>query len=710
MFSYASVSTLYVSLETGKTNNTGVNFVNDMTMNGPVPTINDALKIVSEMRRTGYLQPVTIKLMDKEYPVKAPIGIGTAPDCYIGSANVRDITFESFGPEKTVISGGKRLSGFKNDTFNGHECWSLYIPEVKEGKWKFKDLYVNGYSAPRTRYPDSGYIYPEAVEIDTRAAHVGSTWFIAKEGDINPNAKNLQDAVITFCHYWIDEHTAIKSYDPVTRKCEFAAKSMMRITAKQDHEATMEYYIENLAEAFKNPGEWYLDAPEGMLYYMPKNGETFENTEIIAPITDRLIDVKGNAAKGNRLERIYFRNIAFAYTKSDFQAYKTEKDAEGKLVKVPCASGMQCQCDMQGIINFTDCHDCAIDNCEVYCCGTYGIKVLEGCDHIRISNTTVRDCAGGGVSVGGGLSTDPEYTWTHDITVTNCTLKNLGQRHFSGAGVLLMHAYNCEVSHNDIHDLFYTGVSSGWIWGYADTITRNNHIYKNHIYNLGKGILSDMGGVYLLGAQPGTVVEGNLIHDIKSRYYGGWALYTDEGSAYIVLRNNICYNVSANCYHQHYGVLNQVRNNIFAYAGNEAIRITRVEAQECLLIENNIILCTPGKAVYGNCTPMSISTDRNIIWNADGKEPMFTEVEGYSEALEKAKEDPTMEWMMLDKLRVRVPIYKKQIDSDFGWDRHSLIKNPRFKDAKNFDFTLRKDSPAFELGFEAIDMSDVGRQ
>jgi hypothetical protein len=36
------------------------------------------------------------------------------------------------------------------------------------------------------------------------------------------------------------------------------------------------------------------------------------------------------------------------------------------------------------------------------------------------------------------------------------------------------------------------------------------------------------------------------------------------------------------------------------------------------------------------------------------------------------------------------------------------VKNPRFKDAKNYDFTLRADSPAFALGFKPIDVSDVG--
>jgi hypothetical protein len=43
-----------------------------------------------------------------------------------------------------------------------------------------------------------------------------------------------------------------------------------------------------------------------------------------------------------------------------------------------------------------------------------------------------------------------------------------------------------------------------------------------------------------------------------------------------------------------------------------------------------------------------------------------------------------------------------------GSDRHSIIANPMFKNLETRDFTLGKDSPAWELGVEPIDMSTVG--
>ena len=41
-------------------------------------------------------------------------------------------------------------------------------------------------------------------------------------------------------------------------------------------------------------------------------------------------------------------------------------------------------------------------------------------------------------------------------------------------------------------------------------------------------------------------------------------------------------------------------------------------------------------------------------------------------------------------------------------DQHSLIADPKFADLAKWDFTLAEDSPAFALGFRAIDVSDIG--
>ena len=43
-----------------------------------------------------------------------------------------------------------------------------------------------------------------------------------------------------------------------------------------------------------------------------------------------------------------------------------------------------------------------------------------------------------------------------------------------------------------------------------------------------------------------------------------------------------------------------------------------------------------------------------------------------------------------------------------GLDRHSVVADPKFKNAAKFNFRLAKDSPAFALGFKEFDYSDAG--
>ncbi|MGW5366412.1 hypothetical protein [Actinopolymorpha pittospori] len=74
--------------------------------------------------------------------------------------------------------------------------------------------------------------------------------------------------------------------------------------------------------------------------------------------------------------------------------------------------------------------------------------------------------------------------------------------------------------------------------------TKGNLIAYNHLHHLGQGLLNDMGRVYLLGEQPGTVVRGDLIHDVECANYGGWGIYLDEGSSHVVVEGNICHDMS----------------------------------------------------------------------------------------------------------------------------------------------------------------------
>lgn len=678
MINSYNLTTLYVSQKYGNDKETGFSKETDKSKNGPLQSIEKALAKVQEMRFFGCMQPVTIKILDEEYNVTKPIIIGN---------DVFGVTIEPY--TKTLISGGMKIENFKKDTFNGTECFSAYIPEIAEqGLW-FTDFYVDSEHAQFTKYPKEGTLTPESVDDNNKALFTHSKWFIADKKDLEviKTFKNFNDCFISYNHYWIDEHTPIESYDIETGKivCEYYS----RFSVSSLYPASaMHYIIENVAETFSNPNEWYLDRETSKVYYIPRDkSQTPENISAYAPVTDKLFIIHGTEEKP--VENIYIRGFEIAYTKGDYESKSQDENHICELENISFASDSQAVANAHGSIELEFAHNCIIENCNIHSLGVHAIALKNGCQNTKILNNDITDIGAGAINSGGEIFGSEKAYHNCNNTISNNILKGLGKRYFAACGILVKHSYNNTISHNDISDLYYTGISVGWVWGYKDSISNNNIIEYNHIYDLGKGKLSDMGGIYLLGRQQGTIVRNNLIHDVLSAHYGGWGLYTDEGSSYITLENNICYNLSCNCYHQHYGCMNTARNNIFVLAKEEPAKITRSEMHTGMIFEKNIIVSN-NTAIFSlnpdgigsGGIPTLISHD-NIIFDSSDSEPVFLSIGDENFTISDAKENLSI-------------------------DNGTIIADPKFSDIDNHDFTLNPDSPALKLGFKPISTKNIG--
>src|SRR6185503_14256508 len=146
--------------------------------------------------------------------------------------------------------------------------------------------------------------------------------------------------------------------------------------------------------------------------------------------------------------------------------------------------------------------------------------------------------------------------------------------------------------------------------------------------------------------------------------------------------NNICHSTTDQPFHQHYGRENILRNNIFAFGKEAQVAISRPEPHNSVTLEKNIIVTQGERPIFHSGTTLvthvKLRSDLNLIWSTDG-EPLV------------AKDTSLNTWR-----------------EEHKHDVHSVIADPRFKDLRNFDFTLAHDSPALKLGFEPIDMTDVG--
>ncbi len=662
MRAFNSICTYYVA-PSGH-NYTGQSPVVRPNGDGPFGSIHAVIEAIAELRRSGIDQPITVRLLPGEYKLDNTLEIGPT---------ITNVTFESYDKcNPALITSALKLEGWQEDSFNGIPCVSVELPELKDGTFCVRDFFVNGLRAAKPRFPAEGTLKMADIENHDRSLFAPSKWFEAEKMALDGlSRESILAAEVRFNHFWIDEKTPVEAYDP--ENCRIT----LRYPSRFNLSTNFGFYLENVAEAFGKKGEFYPDSESGKLYYILRDGEDKDTLDARVPLFGTLLRFKGSP--DNHVRNIRFRCLKFAYTTSDYNPSGIHGDESNRF-----ASDAQAASNCPGTVEFEYAQNCAIAKSCIVNYGLYGVFIGKGCSEIRVARCYFFDGGAGGVRINGAASDGDEADFTHDNTVADCVIKHCGRVHMAGCGVIIMNGFNNRIVHNEISDLFYTGISCGWVWGYTPSVSRDNLILKNHIFNLGQGELSDMGGVYLLGAAPGTIVSGNIIHDIKSRDYGGWALYTDEGSAYVTLENNICYNCSDNCYHQHYGRMNVVRNNIFAYAGQDLCRISRFERHLSIIFEQNIML-TNGCPIYGlserhfDCA--TFGSGNNLIWSEKGEPVLFTR----------------------NGRKLSLDDFKAQ-----GLEEGSLIADPKFRDPANYDFTLAADSPAYSMGFCEIETNDVG--
>jgi len=668
MFTVKNSSVIYVSQKNGNDQQlNGFAPVADKYGNGPFKTLAPVICAIKAMRTLGDLRPMTVALTDDYYTDK-PI---TLDDGICG------LTLESFGERKRII-GGERIDGWVWDTYRGVDCLSAALPDGIEG---FTDLFVNGKRASVTRYPKKGLLKVLGTEENRdgghyHSAHItgSSKWFIVDKNDFE-GLENIEDAMINYYHYWIDEHSPIEGYDSESGKLTMRYRSRFSATAgydRKDHGAVY-YYLTGVPNTFSEPNEWYLDRMAGRVYYIPAdNSITPESIEAFAPVTDRLIEIKA--------DDIVIRDLEICCGKGDYASeYGIDPDTK-KYVKLETKYGSDIQsvCWAPGAIVMENSSRCRIENCHIHGVGVHGIEIRSGCSDIRVENSLIEDICAGGIKIYGDPISGEEPRVTRNCTVSKNVITNCGVRYAAGCGILVMHASCIEISDNEISDLEYSGISVGWVWGYDDSSTYGNIIRGNHIHHIGKGNLSDMGGIYLLGKQRGTLIADNRIHDVVSRDYGAWGIYLDEGSSYVTVEGNAVFNTQTECLHIHYGSGNVIKNNVFYGKNAPCVYVSKHELHDQILFERNIFV-TDGSPIYAQRDGApDLESRYNLLWSIKSGEPLaFRYKNGSTLSID--------EWQ-----------------SVMGRDRGSIVADPLIADLDIADFTIAPTSPAFDLGFKAL--------
>jgi len=617
---------------------------------GPLPSISAA---ISAARRDGSTNGKTLLVRGGVYELGAPLAIGPEDS---GIDPQHPFTIEAYPGEKPVLSGGRRIGGWKRAAGNAH-LWQTEISDVRDGRWYFRQFFTNGERRQRARTPNDGFFRIAGPSPQGRPAkmkfngdQIKREW--ADDGDVE----------LVALVAWTDLHLQIRAVDETNRTVTLAGNPHPAI--KEDN---AQFFIENTADALDQPGEWYLNRKTAVLTYWPKAGEDLTKLEATAPFLQELMLLKGNVAAKKPVHDVALRGLTFSYTDWPLGP-DGHTDAQAAI-------------NSRGNLLAEAARDCAIEDCNFSHLGGYGIELGRGCQRIRVVGNEMMDLASGGIRIGETTIRREPFEQNEGQIVTDNHLHHLGQIHPSAVGVLVLQSGRNRIAHNHIHDLYYTAVSVGWTWGYSESPCRGNLIEYNHMHHVGLGRLSDMGAVYTLGPQPGTVVRNNLIHDVDAFTYGGWGLYTDEGSTGIILESNVVFRCKSASFHQHYGKENIVRNNILAFGREHQLMRTRPEPHISFFFTNNIVYYGAGDLLGSDWSNDHYVMEGNLYFDTRHRD---------------------------DRQAIKFASGSLEAWRGRGHDTNSILADPLFSAPEKDDFRLLEGSPAFKLGFKSIDLSEVG--
>ncbi len=557
------------------------NNLNEGTKSKPLATISEAKERALNAIEVDKCPDVTIWLQGGVYQIKEPVVF----EPFSLKDPGHSIYFKAEKGACPVVSGGIQLSGW---TKKSNGFWEVELSGLKNTPPR--ELFINGQRAKRSRFPNEGYLRIKKVGEDKR------TNFFFEENDF-PVPSVVEDAELVVLHDWSISRNSIQNIDTevnrLTTKDSVGAKNLDFFDL--DHwEANPRYFLENAIEFLDENYEWVYNSTLNKIIVKFPDNINPNQIETVIPVSEGLIVFNGN--ENSPVKNIHFEGITFCCS-----AWGIPGEGYGGI--------QACHFDPRPEINgwavvpaaiFARCSEnCSFRNCTIRDTGGSGIWLGTRCKNNLIINSSFFDISGNGIMIGegSGREINGEKWWQAEPqqvalknTIQNCVVRDCGVQFYGAVGIWCGLTAETTIKNNEIYDLPYTGISIGWMWSTEPTPCRQNVIEGNYIHHI-MGILSDGGGIYMLGLQPGSKIENNHIHDVKIN--AGQAesngMFLDQGTTDIVVAGNLIYNIAKSPLRFHMATTNLVSNNfLFCRNGNPPIRYNTTNEEDIEKVNNYV--------------------------------------------------------------------------------------------------------------------------
>ena len=547
----ANATNIYVS-PSGKDQNDG-------SASAPKATLSAALRQARELRRlktAGIENGIQIILKAGTYAQYEPLFVRPEDS---GTAQSPTVICGAEG-EKVVVSGGIQINKWKKSG----KLLVADVPDFNGRPLDFRQLWVNGKKAVRAR-DVSDFEKMSRIIRNDKVNQI--LWVPAK------SVKAIQKAPyaeMVLHQMWAVSFLRIKS---IRIQGDSAAIRFQNPESKLQFErpwpqpmveagVNSPFYLTNALELLDQPGEWFHDIKTHKLYYYPLPGEKV--AEAIVPAIETLVQVEGTPDRP--VGHVIFKNITFSHSSWMRPSEKGH---------VPLQAGMYLtegykltpkidrvdnhKLDNQGwlgrgaaAVTVSGANDIDFQDCRFEQLGFSGLDYVSGTIGGKVENCTFTDIAGNGLVAGGfspaSLETHLPYTpqdmreLCTGLEIRNNLFTDVTNEDWGCVAIAAGYVSGFKITNNEICNVSYSGISLGWGWIRNLVCMKNNLVQRNNIYHYAMHVY-DVAGIYTLGAQPGTLISENWVHDICKPTYvhdpkHWFYLYTDEGSSYIRVQNN----------------------------------------------------------------------------------------------------------------------------------------------------------------------------
>lgn len=399
------------------------------------------------------------------------------------------------------------------------------------------------------------------------------------------------------------------------------------------------YYALNLLSELDQPGEWYLDRAAGRLYFWPPG--PLDKGEVVLSVLPTLIQLRDASW-------LAFRGLNLEATR-------------GTAIVIEGGNHAR------------------ISNCTIRNTGSWAVRVEGGTDH-GVEGCHIYQLGEGGISLQGG---DRMKLIPAKHYAANNHIHDFGRLYRAYRPAIALGGVGQAAAHNHIHDGPHNAIQFGG----------NDHLIEfNEVHHVCEET-GDVGAFYTGRdwTARGTLIRCNYFHHIeRPGPHGAMSVYLDDAASGITILGNIFYKAGRAMFIGG-GRDNLVENNIFVDCTSSVHVDARGLNWMKFRVDDDGDLPERLAAMPYKKPPWSTQYPKlvNILRDEPGAPKGNQVVRNISVG---------GEWLDIEKgAKPLVTLKDNLVDQD-----------PRFVDRAGGNFQLRKDSPAIKLGFKPIPLEKIG--